>query len=104
MIENIKVRFARKPYDLADVLAIAHEELGDLANRIEIESRQTLTEAEYDSFAAELLADRDWLAGRGGYLDGGGRSVVEVTAPNRTTLYVDPSGSNYGRYVGLRVD
>jgi hypothetical protein len=37
-----------------------------------------------------LLADRDWLAGLGGFLDGGGRSVVEVTAPNRTTLYVDP--------------
>ncbi|GHU15393.1 hypothetical protein AGMMS50225_28610 [Betaproteobacteria bacterium] len=50
------------------------------------------------------LADRDWLAGRGGYLKDDGRSVVEVSAPNRTTLFVDPSGSNYGRYVGIRVE
>ena len=102
MIENIKVRFARKPYDLADVLASLR--YGDLANYVEIESRHVMTEAEYDAFTAELLADRDWLAGRGGFLDGGGRSVVEVTAPNRTTLYVDPSGSHYGRYVGVRAE
>lgn len=102
MIENIKVRFARKPNDLADVLASLR--YGDLSNYVEIESRHAMTEAEYDAFAASLLADRDWLAGRGGFLDGGGRSVVEVTAPNRATLYVDPSGSCYGRYVGVRAE
>lgn len=102
MIESIKVRFARKPNDLADVLASLRH--GDLANYVDIESRQAMTEAEYDAFTNTLLVDRDWLAGRGGFLEGGGRSVVEVTAPNRTTLYIDPSGSNYGRYVGIRAD
>lgn len=53
MIENIKVRFARKPYDLAEVLASLR--YGDLANYVEIESRQTLTEAEYDAFTAALI-------------------------------------------------
>ncbi len=102
MIECIKVRFARKPNDLADVLASLR--YGDLATYVDIESRQAMTEAEYDAFTGALLADRDWLAGRGGFLEGGGRSVVEVTAPNRTTLYIDPSGSSYGRYVGIRAD
>ncbi len=102
MIENLNVRFVRKPHDLDDVLDSIHA--GDFANRIEIQARKALTEIEYDEFASAPLADREWLAGLGGYLEGSGRRVVEVTAPNRTTLYVDPSGSNYGRYVGLRVD
>lgn len=101
MIENLKVRFVRKPQDLDEVLGSIH---GELTNRIEIQSRKALTEVEYDEFARAPLADREWLAGLGGYLEGSGRRVVEVTAPNRTTLYVDPSGSTYGRYVGLRVD
>lgn len=101
MIENLKVRFVRKPQDLDDVLASIH---GESANRIEIQARKALTEIEYDEFASAPLTDREWLAGLGGYLEGSGRRVVEVTAPNRTTLYVDPSGSTYGRYVGLRVD
>lgn len=44
MIESIKVRFARKPNDLADVLASLRH--GDLANYVDIESRQAMTEAE----------------------------------------------------------
>ena len=34
-------------------------------------------------------------------LDHATRHVVEVKAENRKTLYVDPSGSAYGRYVGI---
>ena len=30
--------------------------------------------------------------------------MVEVSAPGRTTLYVDPSGSSYGRYVGVAIE
>ena len=68
-----------------------------------IEFRKKLTTAEYDIFANTLLEDRDWLAGRGGHTDGH-RRVVEVSAPGCTTLYVDPSGGSYGRYVGVAID
>ena len=30
--------------------------------------------------------------------------MVEVSAPGCTTLYVDPSGGSYGRYVGVAID
>ena len=30
--------------------------------------------------------------------------MVEVSASGRTTLYVDPSGSSYGRYVGVAIE
>lgn len=101
MSTDIRARFVRKPCDLDYVLH--NGDPSATPERVVIEFRKELTDAEYDAFAASPLADRDWLAGRGGYLEGGGRSVVEVTAPNRTTLFVDPSGSSYGRYVGIQV-
>jgi len=102
MSSPIFARFARKPFSLSCVLA--NDDPSSPPEPIEIEFRKELTDAEYDDFTSALLADRDWLAGRGGYLEGSGRSVVEVTAPNRTTLYVDPSGGSYGRYVGVRAE
>ena len=101
MNTSILARFARKPYSLGDVLY--NSDPSAPAEPITIEFRKELTTAEYDDFASTLLEDRDWLAGHGGYANGR-RHVVEVCAAGRTTLYVDPSGSAYGRYVGIAVE
>lgn len=108
MSKTLYARFARKPRTLDEVLHNDDPQALPLAaqarpERIEIAWTQKLSTAEYDDFANNLLADRAWLAERGGYLGDSGRRVVKVTARNRTTLYVDPSGSSYGRYVGVRV-
>ena len=94
----IRARFARKPYSLDEVLHNADPSAP--LEPIEIELHKELTEAEYDAFANTLLQDRDWLAGLGGHT-AGRRRVVAVSAPGRTTVFVDPSGSRYGRYVGI---
>lgn len=94
----IRARFARKPYSLDEVLH--NTDPSAPFEPIEIAWRKALTEAEYDAFANALLEDRDWLAGLGGHADGR-RRVVAVSAPGRTTVFVDPSGSAYGRYVGI---
>lgn len=94
----IRARFARKPYSLEEVLH--NTDPSAPFEPIEIAWRKELTEAEYDAFASTLLEDRDWLAGLGGHADGR-RRVVAVSAPGRTTVLVDPSGSSYGRYVGI---
>lgn len=94
----IRARFARKPCDLDEVLH--NTDPSALFEPIEIAWRKALTEAEYDAFANTLLEDRDWLAGLGGHANGR-RRVVAVSAPGRTTVFVDPSGSRYGRYVGI---
>ena len=94
----IRARFARKPCDLDEVLHNADPSAP--LEPIEIELHKELTEAEYDAFANTLLQDRDWLAGLGGHANGR-RRVVAVSAPGRTTVFVDPSGSRYGRYVGI---
>lgn len=93
-----RARFARKPCDLDDVLH--NTDPSAAPEPIDIAWRKALTEAEYDAFANTLLEDRDWLTGLGGHANGC-RRVVAVSAPNRRTLIVDPSGGSYGRYVGV---
>ena len=101
MSTSIRARFTRKPCSIDEV----HHNSDPSAppEVITIDFRKELTAIEYDAFANTLLEDRDWLAGRGGHADGH-RRVVEVSAPGRTTLYVDPSGGSYGRYVGVAIE
>jgi hypothetical protein len=101
MTTTSRARFTRKPSSLDEVLN--NSDPSAPPEPITVEFRKELTTAEYDAFASTLLEDRDWLAGRGGHSNGH-RSVVEVSAPGRTTLYVDPSGGSYGRYVGVAVE
>lgn len=101
MTTTIRARFTRKPCSLDEVLHNSDPSAPPEA--ITIEFRKELTTAKYDAFANTLLDDRDWLTGRGGHANGR-RQVVEVSAPGRTTLYVDPSGGSYGRYVGVAIE
>ena len=101
MTTTIRARFTRKPCSLNEVLH--NTDPSAPPEPIAIELRKELTAAEYDAFANTLLDDRDWLTGCGGHANGS-RQVVEVCAPGRTTLYVDPSGGSYGRYVGVAID
>ena len=101
MTTTVRARFTRKPCSLDEVLH--NTDPSAPPESITIEFRKELTTAEYDTFANTLLDDRDWLTGRGGHANGQ-RQVVEVSAPGRTTLYVDPSGGSYGRYVGVAID
>ena len=101
MSTSIRARFIRKPCSIDEV----HHNSDPSAppEVITIEFRKELTATESDAFANTLLEDHDWLAGRGGHVDGH-RRVVEISAPGRTTLFVDPSGSSYGRYVGVAIE
>jgi hypothetical protein len=91
-VEQLGTRlpFARKPADLKYMSASGDYE-------VYVTETRTMTPEEFDGFAANLLASREWLAGKGGYV-GQGRLCVEVHAPGRPYLYVDPSGGDYARY------
>jgi len=45
-----------------------------------------------------------FLSGKGGYDDTGHRKVVAIKCQDKPTLYVDPSGSSYCRYMGVEND
>ncbi len=92
-VEELGVRlpFARKPVDLSELG-------GNGQTRVYITETKELTPAEFDEFARSLLVSRDWLRGKGG-VTSDGFLCVEVTAPGRPYLYVNPEGSDYARYV-----
>ena len=88
---GIRLPFARKPACLREMCASGEE-------RIYIIETVGLTVAEFDAFAADFTAPQPWLAGKGGAV-AGGSLCIEVHAPGRPVLYVDPSGGDYARYV-----
>jgi hypothetical protein len=92
-VEELSVRlpFARKPANLGEVG-------GQDEAKIYVAETKELTTDEFDAFARSLLASRDWLRGKGGGA-GDGYLCVEVTAPGRPYLYVNPEGGDYARYV-----
>ncbi len=100
MSEFVTLSFARKPADLHDVKAVMKD---SSAETFECEIAETveLSIGEYDAFTRLMYKNWDWLDGKGGYKNSV-RQVISVTAPGRETLYVDPSGSAYGRYVGIK--
>lgn len=88
--------FARKPYSLEEAC------FGGKPQQIEVASRAVMTASQYDAFTGNggFNQDRTWLEGYGGTRNGK-TQVVEVSAPGRKTLYIDPEGGKYARYVGI---
>jgi len=101
MSNIITVRYARKPTDLDEVKSAANDRSG-YAFETAITETVTLSHAEYDAFTRSFLKDYAWLTGKGGVVNKIHQAVA-VTAPERPTLYVNPEGSSYGRYVGMEV-
>ena len=88
---SIRLPFARKPADLSELG-------GSDSHKIYVIETKELTTAEFDASAGSLLVSRDWLRGKGGGT-GDGYLCVEITAPGRPYLYVNPEGGDYARYV-----
>ena len=88
---SIRLPFGRKPSDINDIAGS-----GDYIAYV-TEIREMEPE-EFDGFAMNLFKSRDWLKGKGGYL-GQGRLCVQVQAPGRPYLFIDPSGGDSPRYV-----
>lgn len=97
--KTVPVRFTRKPSDIQEMKSVTWDSDAQVYE-CEIEETITLPVAHYDSFCRLMYKEWDWLAGKGGFKNNV-RQVLEVTAPERETLYVDPSGYSYARYVGI---
>jgi hypothetical protein len=91
---TIRAIFARKPGSLEDAC------FGGKPMPIEIQATRELTADEYDALTDNLSATRTWLKGTGGGRNGR-ELVIEVTAPDRKTLYINAEGSDWPRYVGI---
>lgn len=94
--ELIEVVYDRKPADWHELETCSRPDSGEVYPTPVVETRE-MTELGYEAFIARPRASREWLAGKGGWKN---NDVFFAIAQICPALYVDPSGSDYGRYVG----
>ncbi len=102
-MKTVKTYMVRKPSDLNEVKSTTRTN-SDRLESVAVVETINLTPAEYKRVCESPLDDYDFLKGKGGYSsEHEYRQVIEITADGQPTLYADPSGSNYCRYLGLEV-
>ncbi len=101
-MKTVKTYLVRKPSDLEEVLILSKKYKAD-ATEVKVAETIRLNEQTYKAVVEHPLLDRDFLAGKGGYNDDGMREVIALTCKGHKTLYADPSGSSYCRYLGVKV-
>lgn len=99
---QVWVRFARKPSDLHEVTAAARDDDAH-ADYVRILEHRRLSKTEYHQLVGNFMGNYDWMANKGGFTKGGDRTAIKITCPGEITLFIDPSGANYARYVGVEV-
>ncbi len=93
--------FVRKPRVLDEIAQNAQDT--DRKEWVEITEKIELTPEQYDAFWRNpTCGSYHFLTDKGGYRDSQ-RTAVVLTCGNRDPIIVDPSGSDYGRYVGFEV-
>jgi hypothetical protein len=101
--EQIKIFFVRKPENLSNLKSIfAKRESHEYEISI-VKETVTFTEKEYDDFTSDFFVNRDFLSGKGGSCKKGFYQTIKIIAPDRETLFVNPEGHGYARYVGFQV-
>ena len=102
-MKTVKTYMVRKPSDLDKVKSITRAN-SDRLETVAVVETIILSLAEYKKVCRNPLNDYDFLKGKGGYCDEHDyRQVVEIKAEGQPTLYADPSGSSYCRYLGVEI-
>lgn len=91
--------FWRKVQDAGHIAAIGRDE--SHVDPVVVDRKLDLTPDEYDGLTADLMANHPAITGAGGTDEQGRRVVVDVNAPGRQRLLIDPQGYDYARYVGI---
>ena len=96
--------FMRKHCNIKEVIETLRESM--LTRRSEpyiIDHSITMERALFDSLLSDFFQPFEYFKNKGGYSEEG-RHVIRVTdQESGLQLFVDPSGYNYARYVGIKV-
>ena len=101
-METVKVYMVRKPSDIDEAMELCRR-YAEQAEEVVIAEAINLLPVWYDAVCQKPLDDYIFLSGKGGYDDENHRQVVALQCAGRSTLYVDPSGSSYCRYMGIEL-
>ena len=99
-MKTVKLYMVRKPADIEEVIDLcgkyAHQ-----AEEVLVVETVHLPSVWYEAVCQRPMDNYIFLSGKGGYSEDNQRQVVELKCEGRPTLYVDPSGSSYCRYMGI---
>ena len=101
-MKTVKIYMVRKPSDIDEVMELCRR-YNAQAEEVTVAETVNLPPVWYDAVCRSPLDDYIFLSGKGGYDDENHRQVVALQCPGKPTLYVDPSGSSYCRYMGIEL-
>lgn len=101
-MKTVKIYMVRKPSDIDEVMELCRR-YNNQAEEVTVAETVNLPPVWYDAVCQNPLNDYIFLSGKGGYDDENHRQVVALQCPGKPTLYVDPSGSSYCRYMGIEL-
>ena len=100
MIQDKTMMFASKYSNINEVIDSLIDQRYDTYI---IDYSITMERALFDSLLCDLFQPFNYFKNKGGYSEKG-RHVIKITDKNTgLKLFVDPSGYNYARYVGIKV-
>lgn len=97
--QKLNITLIRKPQNMKEVERDMRAGHGDRVKAV-VDKSYKLSANEYDKFVYNFMVHTTYLSGEGGVDSDGTVHVVEITAPGKKTIYVDPEGYDYARYVG----
>lgn len=98
--QKLNISLVRKPLNMKEVEKAIRKGEADRVKAV-VDKSYKLSENEYDKFVYNFMVHTTYLRGEGGVDSDGTVHVIEITAPARKTIYVDPEGYDYARYVGF---
>lgn len=101
-MKTFKIYMVRKPSDIDEVMELCRR-YNNQAEEVTVAETVNLPPVWYEAVCRVPLDDYIFLSGKGGYDDENHRQVVALQCPGKPTLYVDPSGSSYCRYMGVEL-
>ena len=101
-MNTVKVYLVRKPSDFEEVKTLCKKYTHE-AEEVLIEETVNLPLVWYEALCQCPMDNYIFLSGKGGYDDENHRQVIALKCQGKPTLYVDPSGSSYCRYMGIEL-
>lgn len=101
-MKTVKTYKVRKPSDIEEVRNLTQQYAYQVEEVVIVETVH-LSPVWCQAVCQGPLDNYIFLSGKGGYNEDNQRQVVALKCDGQPTLYADPSGSSYCRYLGLEV-
>lgn len=102
-LKKINLHTVCEPSNFKDLLERIGKNIDMCKQEVYIAETLTMNTKDYDHLLQNFISENDKIAGKGGQEPDGLGRFIKIMCPNRMTIYVNPEGYNYARYVGILI-